>query len=326
MPRCAEPGGVLQLAGRMAEAQVERLLARLLEPLDQIVVVEGVCVRTLHSATTSRFTNLVLIGSLCPASRIASRASSSGTPASSNMTLPGFTTATQPSGLPFPEPCRVSAGFFVYGLSGKMLIQTFPPRLILRVIATRAASIWRFVIQPRSSAFSPYSPNATCWPPFVFPRMRPRWTLRCLTRFGISIRRGPPAASRPLWEPARPSTHRSPLAREQAPARRPAAAEGYRQVPSAAGCSRRGPAVREGSAPAAAWRSRPEAPALPAPRLRLPSRAAALPGREGGSDAGGPGRHRRCGHGRGHAGGGCVAPDLPPGRRSVRSDSPRASP
>ena len=101
------------------------------------------------------------MGSLCPASRIASRASSSGTPASSNITRPGLTTATHPSGLPLPDPIRVSAGFLVKGLSGKTLIQTFPPRLIFRVMATRAASIWRLVIQPRSSAFSPYSPKVT---------------------------------------------------------------------------------------------------------------------------------------------------------------------
>ena len=79
----------------------------------------------------------------------------SGTPASSNITRPGLTTATQPSGEPLPEPMRVSAGFFVYDLSGKRLIQTLPPRLILRVIAIRAASIWRLVTQPRSSALIP---------------------------------------------------------------------------------------------------------------------------------------------------------------------------
>ena len=91
--------------------------------------------------------NFVLIGSLCCARIMASRASGSGTPASSNITRPGFTTATQPSGLPLPEPMRVSAGFFVTGLSGKMLIHTLPPRRMCRVMATRAASIWRFVIQ-----------------------------------------------------------------------------------------------------------------------------------------------------------------------------------
>ena len=46
---------------------------------------------------------------------------------------------------------RVSAGFLVIGLSGKMRIQILPPRLTWRVIAIRAASIWRAVMQPRSS-------------------------------------------------------------------------------------------------------------------------------------------------------------------------------
>jgi hypothetical protein len=50
---------------------------------------------------------------------------------------------------------RVSAGFFVTGLSGKMRIQTLPPRLMWRVSATRAASICRFVIQPGSVVCSP---------------------------------------------------------------------------------------------------------------------------------------------------------------------------
>ena len=101
---------------------------------------------------------------------MASRARSSGTPASSNITRPGLTTATQPSGEPLPEPMRVSAGFLVKGLSGKTLIQTLPPRLILRVMAIRAASIWRLVSQPASSALSPYSPNWTS----VWPRESPR--------------------------------------------------------------------------------------------------------------------------------------------------------
>ena len=37
------------------------------------------------------------------------------------MIRPGFTTATQCSGLPLPEPMRVSAGFSVTGLSGKIV-------------------------------------------------------------------------------------------------------------------------------------------------------------------------------------------------------------
>src|SRR6185437_865369 len=171
----------------MPEAQAERLLAGLLEPLDQVMVVERVDFGALHSATPSRFTNLVLIGSLCPARRIASFARSSGTPASSNITRPGLITATQPSGLPLPEPMRVSAGFLVYGLSGKTLIHTFPPRLILRVIAIRAASIWRLVSQPASSALIPYSPNCTVVWPRDRPARRPRCCLRCLTRLGWSI-------------------------------------------------------------------------------------------------------------------------------------------
>src|SRR5581483_4299319 len=140
---------------------------RLADAVDELVVLEVVDLARLHDCSTpSRVTNLVRIGSLWPARRMASFARSSGTPASSNITLPGLTTATQPSGLPLPEPIRVSAGFLVTGLSGNTLIQTLPPRLIFRVIATRAASIWRLVIQPRSSALRPYSPKATVVPPF----------------------------------------------------------------------------------------------------------------------------------------------------------------
>src|ERR671939_46122 len=51
---------------------------------------------------------------------------------------PGLTTATQYSGAPLPLPIRVSAGFFVIGLSGNILIQILPPRLMWRVIAIRA--------------------------------------------------------------------------------------------------------------------------------------------------------------------------------------------
>ena len=40
---------------------------------------------------------------------------------------------------------RVSAAFFVTGLSGKMRIHTLPPRRISCVMARRAASIWRAV-------------------------------------------------------------------------------------------------------------------------------------------------------------------------------------
>src|SRR5829696_1129278 len=209
------PRGVLELPRGELEAQVEHLLASVADVLDELGVVEAVDLRGLHAAppwaawstTPSRTTNLVLTGSLWPARRIASRASGSGTPESSNMTRPGLTTATHPSGLPLPEPMRVSAGFFVYGLSGKTLIQTLPPRLIFRVIATRAASICRLVIQPRSTALSPYSPNDTLVPRLANPRLRPRCSLRHFTRFGCSIRACPPAPGRSPGHPYRRRRH-----------------------------------------------------------------------------------------------------------------------
>src|ERR1700761_6188761 len=155
-----QPRGVVQLARGVLKAQAEQLAPRGGNLLSELVVGEVAYVAGAHQAS-SRITNLVRTGSLCPASRMASRASSSSTPASSNMTRPGLTTATQPSGDPLPEPIRVSAGFLVNGLSGYTLIQTFPPRRILRVMAIRAASIWRLVSQPASNAFRPYSPNWT---------------------------------------------------------------------------------------------------------------------------------------------------------------------
>src|SRR5882672_2715480 len=94
--------------------------------------------------------NFVGIGSLFAANPIASLAVASSTPAISNMMRPGFTTATHFSGAPLPLPMRVSAGFLVNGLSGKIRIHNFPPRLMKRVIATRDASICRSVIHAHS--------------------------------------------------------------------------------------------------------------------------------------------------------------------------------
>src|SRR3712207_8604097 len=53
-----------------------------------------------QTSLPSRTMNLHFIGSLCIARRIASRATSSGTPESSNMTRPGLTLATHHSGEP----------------------------------------------------------------------------------------------------------------------------------------------------------------------------------------------------------------------------------
>src|ERR1700761_4009808 len=82
---------------------------------------------------------------------------------------------------------RVSAGFWVTGLSGKTLIQTLPPRLMWRVMAIRAASIWRAVIHPGSRAWIPYWPKVTAEPPLVVPVMRPRCCLRWRTLRGMSM-------------------------------------------------------------------------------------------------------------------------------------------
>ena len=46
-----------------------------------------------------------------------------GTPSISNNIFPGFTRALQNSTAPFPLPCLTSAGFFVTGTSGNILIK-----------------------------------------------------------------------------------------------------------------------------------------------------------------------------------------------------------
>src|SRR5882724_13065746 len=84
---------------------------------------------------------------------------------------------------------RTSAGFFETGLSGKMRIQIRPPRLIWRVIARRAASIWRDVSRPRPVAFRPYSPKLTLLPTVATPLLRPFCSLRYFRLAGCSILR-----------------------------------------------------------------------------------------------------------------------------------------
>src|SRR6185503_2530289 len=91
------------------------------------------------------------------------------------------------SGEPLPLPMRTSAGFLEIGLSGKMRIQTRPPRLMWRVIARRAASIWRAVRRPRPTAFSPYSPKETLAPRVATPLLRPFCSLRYFLLAGCSI-------------------------------------------------------------------------------------------------------------------------------------------
>src|ERR1700736_1276686 len=133
-----------------------------------------------------RLINRVLIGSLVAASRNDSRATDSVTPSNSKRMFPGRTVATQNSGLPLPFPIRVSGGRFVTDLSGKILIQSFPFLFILRVNATRAASIWVLVIQARSSVCKAYSPKAIEIFREALPVRLPRCVFRYFTLFGIN--------------------------------------------------------------------------------------------------------------------------------------------
>ena len=95
-----QAGGVLQLAGGVLEAQAEQVATRGLRCARASSSSSHVAQLAWRSSRpSSAVTNLVLTGSLWPARRMASRASGSGTPASSNITRPGLTTATQPSGV-----------------------------------------------------------------------------------------------------------------------------------------------------------------------------------------------------------------------------------
>src|SRR3954454_2750573 len=100
---------------------------------------------------------------------------------------PGFTRATQNSGEPLPEPMRTSAGLELTGTSGNTRIHKRPERLMWRVIARRAASIWRAVIRSGSMALRPKAPKLSSVPPLALPWMRPLKALRNLVRLGCSI-------------------------------------------------------------------------------------------------------------------------------------------
>src|ERR1700676_4145476 len=159
-PHLADPRGIFELPAGPLEAQVEDLLAQRVDFFAELVDRAGPDVGRLHSLpgcppSPSRGTKRVPIGSLAAASSKASRATSGGTPSSSNMMRPGLTRATQNSGDPLPLPMRPSAGFEETGTSGKIRIHTRPTRRIERVMVRRAASIWRAVIRPGSTAFRP---------------------------------------------------------------------------------------------------------------------------------------------------------------------------
>src|SRR5205823_2638496 len=178
-----------QLAHRLLQAHPEERIGQLALLRAELVGAEIAQLRGLHSifSCANRVANFVRIGTFAAASFIASRASFSLTPSISNRILPGRTTHTHCSGAPLPLPMRVSCGFLVIGLSGNTRTHTLPPRATNRVIATRAASIWRSVSQHGSSAFRPKSPNDTSDPRHALPAMRPRCCLRYFTFFGINI-------------------------------------------------------------------------------------------------------------------------------------------
>src|SRR5512135_2691336 len=92
---------------------------------------------------------------------------------------------------------RTSAGFCEIGLSGKMRIQIRPPRLMWRVIARRAASIWRDVRRPRAIALRPYSPKLTLLPTVATPLLRPFCSFRYFLLAGCSILRSWSCPARP---------------------------------------------------------------------------------------------------------------------------------
>src|SRR4249919_293733 len=190
----ADPGRLLDLVGRGLEAQVELLALQLRQLLDELVVGAGfeiVDLRHLYASSSSdsprRATTFVRIGSFSAARSNATVARWPGTPSSSKRMRPGLTRATQNSGEPLPEPMRTSAGFDDTGTSGKMRIHKRPWRLMWRVIARRAASIWRAVIRSGSIALRPNAPKLSSVPPLALPWMRPLKALRNLVRLGCSI-------------------------------------------------------------------------------------------------------------------------------------------
>ena len=109
---------------------------------------------------------------------------SSGIPASSNIILPGLTTATQWSTAPLPLPILVSAARAVTLLSGKILIQILPPLRVYQVIALRAASICRDVTHAGPVALSPNSPKFKVLPATDKPFRLPRWWFLYLILLG----------------------------------------------------------------------------------------------------------------------------------------------
>src|SRR5690242_15725094 len=262
-PRLLQP---FQLPHPHLELQPEHLVVHFRQLALQLGIVQTPQFIRFHkpACASSRLMNLVLIGSLCAASRIADSAVPRSTPSISNSTFPGRITATHCSGAPLPFPMRVSAGFLVIGLSGNSRIHTLPPRLIERVIATRAASICRSVIHAHSIAFKPYSPYEISEPRHALPAIRPRCCFLYFTFLGIIMavylltgsRRNPRAVSAACSPP-------------------PASPRALRAGLPASTTAVAAPSKAAESAP---WDARPDA-AAPTAALVLPDHSLAAPAR-----------------------------------------------
>src|SRR5918992_3265291 len=105
VPDVLDEHRVVELAGGQLEPEVEQLLLRRLQPSPELLVREVTQLGGPGHSTTppSLVTNFERMGSLWAARMMASRATVSDTPESSNITRPGLTTATQNSGFALPR-------------------------------------------------------------------------------------------------------------------------------------------------------------------------------------------------------------------------------
>src|SRR4029077_9612499 len=86
-----------------------------------------------------------------------------------------------------PQRTRTSGAVGDTGTSGKMRIHTRPARFMWRVMARRAASIWRAVSRSGSIALRPNWPKLSVAPLVATPLIRPLCALRNLVRIGCSM-------------------------------------------------------------------------------------------------------------------------------------------
>jgi hypothetical protein len=117
--------------------------------------------RSLPSVSPRRATKRVLIGSLAAPSAALRAHVVRRHAVDLEQDAARLDAAAQYSGALALEPMRTSAGFFDTGTSGNTRIQT-RPALHVRVIARRAASIWRAVTRSGSRAFRPKAPKSAC--------------------------------------------------------------------------------------------------------------------------------------------------------------------